>query len=132
MYEPYETHEQTNGLYRGFDQAKPLQAEFYSAQVLPARRIHDADRRNKSARTWRQPCTGSVKTYRSNDDDFLAGKPVVFKWLCYIGFALMMSGVLPMAACSFLFWFFDTFDCWWVEIPMLIGVMWLLIRSVGK
>lgn len=132
MYEPYETREQTNGLHRGFDQEKPLQAEYYSAQVLPARRIHDAGWRNESARTWRQPGTGYVKTSYGNDDDFLTGKPAVFKWVCYIGFALMMTGVLPMAACAFLFWFFDTFNCWWLEISMFIGAMWLLISQVGK
>ena len=132
MYEPYETHEQTNGLYPGFDYAKPLQAERYATQVLPARRIHGASRRTESARTWRQPGTGYVKTYRSDDDDFLAGKPLVFKWVCYIGFGLAMSGVLPMAAAAFLFWLFDLLNCWWVVFPLFFGSLWLLVSQVCK
>lgn len=132
MYEPYETHEQTNGLYRGFDYAKPLQAERYATQVLPARRIHGASRRTECARTWRQPGTGSVKTFRSDDDDFLAGKPLVFKWVYYIGFGLAMSGVLPMAAAAFLFWLFDLLNCWWVVFPLFFGSLWLLVSQVCK
>lgn len=132
MYEPYETHEQTSGLHRGFDKTKPLQAEYCAARVLPARRIHDAGLRNESARTWRQPGTGNVKTFHSDDDDFLAGKPLVFKWVCYIGFGLAMSGVLPMAACAFMFWLFDLLNCGWVAFPMFIGVLWLLVSQVCK
>lgn len=132
MYEPYETREQTSGLHRGFDKAEPLQAEYCAAQVLPARRIHDAGLRNESARTWRQPGTGNVKTFRSDDDDFLAGKPLVIKWVYYIGFGLAMSGVLPMAACAFMFWLFDLLNCWWVVFPMFIGVLWLLVSQVCK
>ena len=132
MHEPYETHEQTNGLYRGFDYAKPLQAERCAARVLPARRIHDAGLRNESARTWRQPGTGNVKTFRSDDDDFLAGKPLVIKWVYYIGFGLAMSGVLPMAAAAFLFWLFDLLNCWWVVFPLFFGSLWLLVSQVCK
>ena len=80
MYEPYETHEQTSGLHRGFAQRKPL----------------------------------------------------VFKWVCYIGFGLAMSGVLPMAACAFMFWLFDLLNCWWVAFPMFIGVLWLFVSQVCK
>lgn len=132
MYEPYETHEQTSGLYRGFDCAKPLQAERYATQVLPARRIHGASRRTESARTWRQPGTGNVKTFRSDDDDFLAGKPLVIKLVYYIGFGLAMSGVLPMAACAFMFWLFDLLNCWWVVSPLFFGSLWLLVSQVCK
>ena len=132
MYEPYETHEQTSGLHRGFDKAKPAQAECCAARVLPARRIHDAGLRNESARTWRQPGTGNVKTFHSDDDDFLAGKPLVFKWVCYIGFGLAMSGVLPMAAAAFLFWLFDLLNCWWVVFPLFFGSLWLLVSQVCK
>lgn len=132
MHEPYETHERTSGLHRGFDKAKPAQAECYAARVLPARRDYDAGWRNESARTWRQPGTGGVKTFHSNDDDFLAGKPLVFKWVVYIGFALAMSGVLPMAACAFLFWLFDLLNCWWVVFPMFVGALWLLVSQVCK
>ena len=132
MYEPYETHEQTSGLHRGFGKAEPLQAEYYPAQVFPPRRIRDAGLRNESARTWRQPGTGNVKTFHSDDDDFLAGKPMVFKWVCYIGFGLAMSGVLPMAAAAFLFWLFDLLNCGWVAFPMFIGVLWLLVSQVCK
>lgn len=132
MYEPYETREQTSGLHRGFDKAEPLQAEYCAARVLPARRIHDAGLRNESARTWRQPGTGNVKTFRSDDDDFLAGKPLVIKWVYYIGFGLAMSGVLPMAAAAFLFWLFDLLNCGWVAFPMFIGVLWLLVSQVCK
>lgn len=132
MYEPYETHEQTSGLHRGFDKAEPLQAECCAARVLPARRIHDTGLRNESARTWRQPGTGNVKTFRSDDDDFLAGKPTVIKWVYYIGFGLAMSGVLPMAACAFMFWLFDLLNCGWVAFPMFIGVLWLLVSQVCK
>lgn len=132
MYESYETHEQTNGLYPGFDYAKPLQAERYATQVLPARRIHGASRRTECARTWRQPGTGYVKTSYGNDDDFLSGKPAVFKWVCYIGFGLAMSGVLPMAACAFMFWLFDLLNCWWVVFPLFFGSLWLLVSQVCK
>lgn len=132
MYEPYETREQTIGLHRGFGKAEPLQAECYAARVLPSRRIHDAGLRNESARTWRQPGTGNVKTFRSDDDDFLAGKPLVIKWVYYIGFGLMMSGVLPMAACAFMFWLFDLLNCWWVVFPMFFGALWLLVSQVCK
>lgn len=132
MYESYETHEQTSGLHRGFAQRKPLQAEYYPAQVLPPRRIRDAGLRNESARTWRQPGTGYVKTSYGNDDDFLAGKQAVFKWVCYIGFGLMMSGVLPMAACAFMFWLFDLLNCWWVVFPLFFGSLWLLVSQVCK
>ena len=132
MYESYETHGQTSGLHRGFAQRKPLQAEYYPAQVLPPRRIRDAGLRNESARTWRQPGTGYVKTSYGNDDDFLAGKPLVFKWVCYIGFGLAMSGVLPMAACAFMFWLFDLLNCWWVVFPLFFGSLWLLVSQVCK
>lgn len=132
MYEPYETHEQTSGLHRGFDQTKPLQAECCAARVLSARRIHDAGLRNESARTWRQPGTGNVKTFRSDDDVFLAGKPLVIKWVYYIGFGLAMSGVLPMAAAAFLFWLFDLLNCWWVVFPLFFGSLWLLVSQVCK
>ena len=132
MYELYETHEQTSGLHRGFGKAEPLQAEYYPAQVLPPRRIRDAGLRNESARTWRQPGTGYVKTSYGNDDDFLAGKPLVIKWVYYIGFALAMSGVLPMAAAAFLFWLFDLLNCQWVVFPMFFGALWLLVSQVCK
>lgn len=132
MYEPYETREQTSGLHRGFDKAKPAQAEYCAAQVLPQRRIRDAGLRNESARTWRQPGTGNVKTFHSDDDDFLAGKPAVFKWVYYIGFGLAMSGVLPMAACAFMFWLFDLLNCWWVVFPLFFGSLWLLVSQVCK
>lgn len=132
MYESYETHEQTSGLYRGFGKAQPLQAERYAARVLPSRRIHDTGLRNECARTWRQPGTGNVKTFRSDDDDFLAGKPLVIKWVCYIGFGLMMSGVLPMAACAFMFWLLDLLNCWWVVFPLFFGSLWLLVSQVCK
>lgn len=132
MYEPYETHEQTSGLHRGFGKAEPAQAEYCAARVLPARRIHDAGLRNESARTWRQPGTGYVKTSYGNDDDFLAGKPLVIKWVCYIGFGLAMSGVLPMAACAFMFWLFDLLNCQWVVFPMFFGSLWLLVSQVCK
>ena len=132
MYELYETHEQTSGLHRGFAQRKPLQAEYHPAQVLPPRRICDAGLRNESARTWRQPGTGNVKTFHSDDDDFLAGKPLVIKWVYYIGFGLAMSGVLPMAACAFMFWLFDLLNCWWVVFPMFFGSLWLLVSQVCK
>ena len=132
MYEPYETHEQTSGLHRGFDKAKPTQAEYCAARVLPARRIHDAGLRNESARTWRQPGTGNVKTFHSDDDDFLAGKLLVIKWVYYIGFGLAMSGVLPMAACAFMFWLFDLLNCWWVVFPLFFGSLWLLVSQVFK
>ena len=128
----YETQSQTNGLHRGFDEREMSQARCFADGILPARQSYGASSRNESARTWRQPGTGYVKTYRSDDDDFLAGKPAVFKWVCYIGFGLMMSGVLPMAACAFMFWLFDLLNCWWVVFPLFFGSLWLLVSQVCK
>lgn len=128
----YETQLQTNGLRGGFDERKLPQARYCAGGILPSRQGCNASSRNESARTWRQPGTGNVKTSYGNDDDFLAGKPAVFKLVCYIGFGLMMSGVLPMAACAFMFWLFDLLNCGWVAFPMFIGVLWLFVSQVCK
>lgn len=132
MHEPYETHEQTDGLCSGFDYRKPVQAGFSAEEALPVRRI-TCTSLNRDARTWRQPGTGGVKTYHSDDDDFLALKPTLFKWVCYIAFALTLSGVLPMAVCAFEFWLFDAYNLEWLLIPEGIGALYLMYRmALGR
>lgn len=129
----YETKQETAGLRGGFRQPKPPQRiECVPASVLYEGQRSHASLREEGARARRQTRTGGVKTFDRNDADILAGKPLVIRWFCYLLFGLTFSGVLPCLVCGLIFWFFDTFECWWLEIPLFIGVIWWIWKLVER
>lgn len=78
----YETKQETAGLRSGFIQAKPPQrVECVSASVLYEGQRSCASLQREGARARRQTRTGCRQNFQSNDDEILAGKPLVIRWL---------------------------------------------------
>lgn len=129
----YETRKETAGLRGGFRQQKPPQrVECVPASVLYEGQRSRANLHEQSARARRQTRTGGVKTSYGNDDEILAGKPLVIRWFVYLFIGLCMCGIVPMAAAEFLIWFCDAFSCWWLVFVLFGAEFWLICRWIGN
>ena len=90
----YETKQETTGLRSGFRQAKPPQrVECVSASVLYEGQRSCANLQREGARARRQTRTGYRQNFQSNDDEILAGKPLVIRWFVYIFAVLCLCGI---------------------------------------
>lgn len=129
----YETKPETVGLRSGFRQAKPpLRVECVSALVLYEGQRSRASLQREGARARRQTRTGYRQNFQSNDDEILAGKPLVIRWFVYIFAALCLCGIVPMAAAEWLIWFCDSFGCWWLPLVLLVAEVWFILHLIGR
>lgn len=129
----YETKQETAGLRSGFRQAKPPQrVECISASVLYEGQRSCASLQREGARARRQTRTGYRQNFQSNDDEILAGKPLVIRWFVYIFAALCLCGIVPMAAAEWLIWFCNSFGCWWLPLVLLIAEVWFILHLIGR
>lgn len=77
-------------------------------------------------------CAGYRQNFQSNDDEILAGKPLVIRWFVYIFAALCLCGIVPMAAAEWLIWFCDSFGCWWLPLVLLVAEVWFILHLIGR
>lgn len=132
-FQMYETKQETAGLRSGFRQAKPPQrVECVSASVLYEGQRSRASLQREGARARRQTRTGYRQNFQSNDDEILAGKPLVIRWFVYIFAALCLCGIVPMAAAEWLIWFCDSFGCWWLPLVLLVAEVWFILHLIGR
>lgn len=128
----YETQSQTNGLYRGFDESEMAQARCFAGGILPARQSYGASLRNKSARTWRQPGTGNVRTLTSNDNENFTPLATVKRWF-YIGIALLSAtGILPIALAGAIIWLTETYNLPWLLLVLAGLELWFIVRMIDQ
>lgn len=128
----YETQQQTNGLRRGFDEGEPPQARCCAGGILPAQQGYDARLRNESARTWRQPGTGSVKTSYGNDNEYFTSLATVKRWFCGAFALLMATGVMPIALAGVLIWLTETYNLFWLPFVLAGLELWAIVRLVDQ
>lgn len=128
----YETQSQTNGLHRGFDESEMAQARCFAGGILPARQSYGASLRNKSARTWRQPGTGNVRTLTSNDNENFTPLATVKRWF-YIGIALLSAtGILPIALAGAIIWLTETYNLPWLLLVLAGLELWFIVRMIDQ
>lgn len=128
----YGTQQQTNGLRRGFDEGKPPQARCCAGGILPARQSYDARLRNESARTWRQPGTGCVKTFTGNDNEDSTPLATVKRWFCG-GIALLSAtGILLIALAGVIVWLTETYNLFWLPFVLAGLELWAIVRLVDQ
>lgn len=128
----YETQSQTNGLHRGFDEREMSQARCFADGILPARQSYGASSRNESARTWRQPGTGNVKTFTSNDNENFTPLATVKRWFCGAIAVLAATGILLIALAGAIIWLTETYSLPWL-LPVLAGLeLWFIVRMVDQ
>lgn len=128
----YETQSQTNGLHRGFDEAKPPQARCCAGGILPARQGFDASLRNESARTWRQPGTGCVKTIPSDDNENSTPLATVKRWFCGAIAVLAATGILLIALAGAIIWLTETYNLPWLPFALVGLELWAIVRLVDQ
>lgn len=128
----YETQSQTNGLNRGFDECEMSQARCFAGGILPARQSYDASSRNESARTWRQPGTGNVRTLTSNDNENFTPLAKVKRWFCG-GIALLSAtGILLIALAGAIIWLTETYNLPWLPFVLAGLELWFIVRMVDQ
>lgn len=128
----YETQSQTNGLHRGFDECEMSQARCFAGGILPARQSYDASLRNKSARTWRQPDTGCVKTSYGNDNENFTPLATVKRWF-YVGIALLSAtGILLIALAGAIIWLTETYNLPWLPFVLAGFELWFIVRMIDQ
>lgn len=128
----YETQSQTNGLHRGFDECEMSQARCFAGGILPARQSYGASSRNESARTWRQPGTGCVRTLTSNDNENFTTLATVKRWF-YVGIALLSAtGILPIALAGAIIWLTETYNLPWLLLVLAGLELWFIVRMVDQ
>lgn len=128
----YETQSQTNGLNRGFDECEMSQARCFAGGILPARQSYDASLRNKSARTWRQPGTGNVRTLTSNDNENFTPLATVKRWFCGAIALLSATGILLIALAGAIIWLTETYDLPWLPFVLVGLELWFIVRMVDQ
>nr|DAT85656.1 MAG TPA: hypothetical protein [Caudoviricetes sp.] len=128
----YETQSQTNGLHRGFDECKMPQARCFACGILPARRSYGASSRNESARTWRQPDTGNVKTFTSNDNENFTPLATVKRWFCGAIALLSATGILLIALAGAIIWLTETYDLPWLPFVLAGLELWFIVRTIDQ
>ena len=128
----YGTQQQTNGLRRGFDEGKPPQARCCAGSILPARQGYDARLRNESARTWRQPGTGSVKTSYGNDTEYFTPLATVKRWFCGAIAVLAATGILLIALAGAIIWLTEACNLPWLPFVLAGLELWAIVRMVDQ
>lgn len=128
----YGTQQQTNGLHRGFDEGKPPQARCCAGGILPARQGYDARLRNESARTWRQPGTGNVKTFTGNDIENSTPLATVKRWFCGGIAVLAATGILPIALAGAIIWLTEACNLPWLPFALVGLELWAIVRLVDQ
>lgn len=128
----YETQQQTNGLRRGFDDGKPPQARCFADGILSARQSYGANSRNESARTWRQPGTGNVRTLTSNDNENFTPLATVKRWFCGGIAVLAATGILPIALAGAIIWLTEACNLPWLPFVLAGLELWAIVRLVDQ
>lgn len=128
----YETQSQTNGLHRGFDACETPQARCFAGGILPARQSYDASSRNESARTWRQPGTGNVRTLTSNDNENFTPLATVKRWFCGAIAVLAATGILLIALAGAIIWLTETYNLPWLLLVLAGLELWFIVRMVDQ
>jgi len=128
----YGTQQQTNGLRRGFDEGKPPQARCCAGGILPARQGYDARLRNESARTWRQPGTGNVRTFTSNDNENFTPLATVKRWFCGAIALLSATGILLIALAGAIIWLTETYNLPWLPFVLAGLELWFIVRMIDQ
>lgn len=128
----YETQSQTNGLHRGFDEREMSQARCFADGILPARQSYDARLRNESARTWRQPGTGCVKTFTGNDIENSTPLATVKRWFCCAIAVLAATGILPIALAAAIIWLTEACNLPWLPFVLAGLELWAIVRLVDQ
>lgn len=128
----YETQSQTNGLHRGFDECETPQARCFAGGILPARQSYDASSRNESARTWRQPGTGNVRTLTSNDNENFTPLATVKLWFCGAIAVLAATGILLIALAGAIIWLTETYDLPWLPFVLAGLELWFIVRTIDQ
>lgn len=128
----YETQSQTNGLHRGFDEREMSQARCFADGILPARQSYDARLRNESARTWRQPGTGCVKTFTGNDIENSTPLATVKRWFCGAIAVLAATGILPIALAGAIIWLTEACNLPWLPFVLAGLELWAIVRLVDQ
>ena len=128
----YETQSQTNGLHRGFDECETSSLRRFAGGILPARQGYDASSRNESARTWRQPGTGNVKTFTSNDNENFTPLATVKRWFCGAIAVLAATGILLIALAGAIIWLTETYNLPWLLLVLAGLELWFIVRMVDQ
>lgn len=128
----YETQSQTNGLHRGFDEREMSQARCFADGILPARQSYDARLRDESARTWRQPGTGCVKTFTGNDIENSTPLATVKRWFCGAIAVLAATGILPIALAGAIIWLTEACNLPWLPFVLAGLELWAIVRLVDQ
>lgn len=128
----YETQSQTNGLHRGFDEREMSQARCFADGILPARQSYGASSRNESARTWRQPGTGCVKTSYGNDNEDSTPLATVKRWFCGAIAMLSATGILLIALAGAIIWLTETYNLPWLPFVLAALELWFIVRMVDQ
>lgn len=128
----YETQLQTNGLHRGFDEYEMSQTRCFAGGILPARQSYGASSRNESARTWRQPGTGNVKTLTSNDNENFTPLATVKRWFCGAIAVLAATGILLIALAGAIIWLTETYNLPWLLLVLAGLELWFIVRMVDQ
>lgn len=128
----YETQSQTNGLHRGFGECETPQARCFAGGILPARQSYDASSRNESARTWRQPGTGNVRTLTSNDNENFTPLATVKRWFCGAIAVLAATGILLIALAGAIIWLTETYNLPWLLLVLAGLELWFIVRMVDQ
>lgn len=128
----YGTQQQTVGLHSGFDGRKPAQARYRAGGILPARQGYDARLRNESARTWRQPGTGCVKTSYGNDNEDSTPLATVKRWFCGAIAVLAATGILPIALAGAIIWLTEACNLPWLPFVLAGLELWAIVRLVDQ
>lgn len=128
----YETQLQTSGLRRGFDESEMPQARCFADGILPARQSYDASSRNKSARTWRQPGTGNVRTLTSNDNENFTPLATVKRWFCGAIAVLAATGILLIALAGAIIWLTETYNLPWLLLVLAWLELLFIVRMVDQ
>lgn len=128
----HETQSQTNGLHRGFDECEMSQARCFADGILPASQSYGASSRKESARTWRQPGTGNVRTLNSNDNENFTPLATVKRWF-YVGIALLSAtGILLIALAGAIIWLTETYNLPWLLLVLAGLELWFIVRMVDQ
>ena len=128
----HETQLQINGLHRGFDECEMSQARCFAGGILPTRQSYGASSRNESARTWRQPGTGNVRTLTSNDNENFTPLATVKRWFCGAIAVLAATGILLIALAGAIIWLTETYNLPWLLLVLAGLELWFIVRMVDQ
>ena len=112
--------------------AKRRKLDVSQAAFCPARQSYDASSRNESARTWRQPGTGNVRTLTSNDNENFTPLATVKRWFCGAIAVLAATGILLIALAGAIIWLTETYNLPWLLLVLAGLELWFIVRMVDQ